>query len=80
MKKRMFPELRKALKEYDIDEAYLSEQLGISDRSLRNRFRNIKGSTWRLEEQYKVLRIIGQPPEKIGVYFPYYPVKEVARP
>jgi hypothetical protein len=78
--KPLYPELRKDMKQYGIDDEYLSEQLGISERSLRDRFRNIKGRTWRLEEQYKVLRIIGQPPEKIYHYFPYYPTKEASRP
>lgn len=77
--KTLYPELRKELKAYGIDEAYLSEHLGISGRCLRDRFRNRKGSTWRLEEQYKLLRIIGQPYEKIGFYFPYYPVQEVGK-
>lgn len=76
----LYEELRKELDAYGIDDEYLAEQLEISDRSLRSRFRNVKGRTWRLEEQYKILRMIGKPDNQLAFYFPRYPLREVPRP
>lgn len=75
IKMPLFPELQAALKKEDISKAYLAEMLGCTHRCLCLRFNNIKGSTWRLEEQYKILDILGEDDDKLSYYFPRYRLK-----
>lgn len=64
----MFSKLRGALRENDINQAYLAEKLGLCSMSVSNRF---TGKTpWRLDEMYFAMDLIGAPHEQLHLYFP----------
>lgn len=76
IKMPLFPELQAALKAAGIDLPYLAEQLGVTLRCVQLRFGNIRHSTWRLEEQYQILRMLGEDESRLSYYFPCYRLKE----
>lgn len=69
---KYFPELRAELKRQDIDLPYLAKCLGCSVRAVQFRLANDERRTWRLEEMYQILEILGKPDESLGFYFPNY--------
>lgn len=64
----MFRKLRGKLKEMDIDQAYLSEKLSLSEVTISLRMTGKRD--WLLSEIYAVMDLIQEPYEKIPEYFP----------
>lgn len=64
----MFKKLRAKLAEFDIDQAYLSKKLGISQQCVSNRFTG--KYPWRLNEMYAIIDLIQEPYELLSEYFP----------
>lgn len=64
----MFRKLRGKLKEFDIDQSFLAEKLGICSMSVSHKFTG--KAEWQLGDMYAVLDLIHEPPEQLNAYFP----------
>ncbi|MDR3085043.1 MAG: hypothetical protein LBU47_01890 [Christensenellaceae bacterium] len=61
--------LRRKLKEYGIDYAYLAQCLGRSEGYVGMQMR-AAGRGWAQAEMYSILKMVGEPPSKVFYYFP----------
>lgn len=77
-KPRLYIDLRDGLKRRGIGMAYAADVLGISRRSLEMKFANIKGSTFRINEMYTLLHMLGESNDRLGDYFPEYELRRRA--
>lgn len=59
--------LRRALRDMDVDEPYLAELLGRSVSYVSTRMMGL--GPWTIDEVYKMLEIINEPPRRMHMYF-----------
>lgn len=71
----LYTDLRDALKQRGIRLGYAADELGITLRSLEMKLNNIKGSTFRINEMYELLHMIGETNDRLGDYFPEYQLR-----
>ncbi len=66
--KKPFHNLRVALKEKDVDQAYLARHLGCGRSYITSRIN--AHEPWSLDDCYKLLTLVGHGPESIYEFFP----------
>ena len=66
----LYCNLRKDLKAKYFDLNYVAKCLGVSRRALDMKFSNIKGSTFRVDEMYALLDLLGVDGRWLNYYFP----------
>lgn len=64
----MFRKLRGKLRELDIDQSYMADQLDLCQAAVSHRMTS--RTPWRLNEMYIVMDLIGEPYDRLHIYFP----------